>query len=91
MCGIILIRIYSWNLLDPTLKKKKSEMKEPEVYLFKKIEEIDVTEASDCSEVSILERLVRLQDLSSKFSLSPLEVPEVCPLCPDQLLLTTPR
>ena len=85
---------FSWNLQDQRLRIPHSlEKKDPEFYVFKMIDGlmIEKFDVSKASEELTLQHLLQLMRGEREFDLSQLVEPDVCPICPEQVLLTTPR
>ena len=83
-----------WNVQNPKLQIPYSvEKKDPEFYVFKMIDGLHTGQgtARQIQKETQLERLEKLKQLSSRFDLSPLTQVELCPVCPGQLMLLTPR
>ena len=85
---------FSWNLQDPRLRIQPSqERKGAEFDVFKTIDRLKIEKfnAAKASEKETRQRLLRLKKVSSEFDLSPLEEAERCPICPEEVLLTSSR
>ena len=69
------------------------EKRDPEFYVFKMIDGLYTGQAtaSQIQRETQLERLGRLEELSSRYDLSSLAEVEICPVCPGQLMLLSPR
>jgi len=79
---------YRWNMLDQKIRLK-SKLTEQDKYHFKMIDGVHINAAPN-SEV-ILERLIKLYTKMDEMDVNPLPYHEVCPVCPGQLMMTTPR
>ena len=85
---------FSWNLQDPRLRTQPSqERKGAESDVFKTIDRLmrGKFDAAKASEKETRQRLLGLTKVSSEFDLSLLEEAERCPICPEEVLLTSPR
>jgi len=79
---------YRWNMLDQKIRLK-SKLTEQEKFHYKMIDGVHIADVPN-SEV-ILEKLIKLYTKMDEFEVNPLPYHEVCPVCPGQLMMTTPR
>eukprot|EP00092_Neocalanus_flemingeri_P009551 GFUD01010280.1.p1 GENE.GFUD01010280.1~~GFUD01010280.1.p1 ORF type:complete len:1519 (+),score=509.70 GFUD01010280.1:91-4647(+) len=78
---------YRWNMLKAGMRMQ-SQLGEQDKNVYKMIDGVRVT--MEDSKV-VMEKLVTLYSRANETSLTPLASSEVCPACPGQLMMSTPR
>jgi ATP-dependent RNA helicase TDRD9 len=80
-------REYRWNMLSPGMRLQ-SQLADQEKYVYKMIDGVKLSLVGDNK---VMEKLISLYSKADRMSLTLLPNTEVCPACPGQLKLTTPR
>ena len=81
-------REYRWNMLSPGVRLT-SLLSDQDKNVYKMIDGVKMAGASN--EKVVMEKLITLYSKADNMSLSPLSNTEMCPVCPGQLKMTTPR
>merc|ERR1719317_1886543 len=81
-------REFRWNMLSPGIRLQ-SQLSDQEKFVYKMIDGVKM--AATGNSKAVMEKLISLYSKADHMSLSPLPNTEVCPACPGQLKLTTPR
>ena len=77
-----------WNMLSPGMRMQ-SQLGDQDKYVYKMIDGVKLTMSGDSKVV--MEKLITLYAKSNESSLALLPSTEVCPACPGQLQMATPR
>merc|ERR1719158_843389 len=78
---------YRWNMLKSSQRIQSQAASE--AFFFRMIDAARLNQIRD--HVAELEKLIKLYSMMDELSVAPLAYHEVCPVCPGQLSLTTPR
>ena len=69
--------------------RMQSQLGDQDKYVYKMIDGVKLTMSGDSK--LVMEKLITLYSRADQLSLSPLPNTEICPACPGQLKMTTPR
>jgi len=79
---------YRWNMLNPKMKLK-SMIEDQERFVYKMIDGARIQEMDQNH--AVLEKLIKMYSLMDQMDMGQLPYHEICPVCPGQIMLTTPR